>query len=53
MASNGTQVFVLGGLSSAGAQADKIPLIHVLHPGGYSLLSFHLNSLQFGKRRAH
>ena len=37
MASNGTHVFVLGGLSSVGAQADKTALIHVLHPSGYSL----------------
>ena len=37
MASNGTRVFVLGGLSPAGAQADKTSLIHVLHPSGYSL----------------
>jgi hypothetical protein len=30
MASNGTRVFVLGGESSAGAQADETALIHVL-----------------------
>jgi hypothetical protein len=30
MASNGTQVFVLGGESLAGTQADETALIHVL-----------------------
>ena len=44
MASNGTQVFVLGGLSSAlptaRAQADRTALVYVLHPGGYSFCHF-------------
>ena len=40
MASNGTQVFMLGGVSSAGALTDKTALVYVLHPGGYSFCHF-------------
>jgi hypothetical protein len=46
MASHGTRVFVLGGESSAGPQADEAMLIHVLDTSTYFLLSFHLDSLQ-------
>ena len=40
MASNGTRVFVLGGESSAGAQADETALIHVLDTSMYLFYYF-------------
>ena len=46
MASNGARVFVLGGESSAGAQADEAALIHVLDTSMFFLLSFRLDSPQ-------
>ena len=52
MASHGTRVFVLGGESSAGPQADETMLIHVLDTSTYFLLSFHSDSLQ-GRNTGH
>ena len=40
MVSNGTRLFVLGGLLEAGTVADEGELIHVLETGMY-VLSFH------------
>ena len=41
MISNGTQLFVLGGASEMGTQADESELIHVLETSMYFFLSFH------------
>jgi N-acetylneuraminic acid mutarotase len=41
MASNGTRVFVLGGESSAGTQADETALLHVLDTSMCFILFFH------------
>ena len=53
MASNGTQVVVLGGLSLVGAQANKTALIYVLDPSGYSLFVISCGQLPILKRRVH
>jgi hypothetical protein len=48
MASNGARIFVLGGESSAGAQADETALIHVLDTSMYSLpLLFYRTASEF------
>ena len=46
MVCDGTRVFVLGGVLSAGVQVDDAKPIHILDTSMYSLLSFHLKSLQ-------
>jgi hypothetical protein len=53
MASNGTRIFVLGGESSAGAQADEAALIHVLDTSTHFYFYLFLGSLQDWKPRAH
>ena len=54
MASDGTRVFVLGGLlSSADAQADETEHIHVLDTSMYFLLVISFGRPQDRKHRAH
>ncbi len=45
MASDGTRVFVLGGVLSADAQADETKRIHVLDTSMYFLFVIHLDGL--------
>ncbi len=45
MASDGTRVFMLGGISSAGEQADEAKHIHVLDTSMYFFLSSHLDAI--------
>jgi len=53
MGSDGTRVFVLGGILLAGTQADEAKLIHVLETSMYSLFCHFIWTASEIEHRAH